>query len=337
MGKKELIEDYIDLAKKLGSKIEDVQGGGGNISIKVSSTDMYIKASGSLLKDIDKKNIGAHINYEKIKKKLQLHLKNKSTGAIEKKIDSHIQENTHTLDKKASIETSMHILLPGKIVFHNHSIYINIFSCSKNGEKHFEQLFGEKINFIRYASPGAGLSRRIYKKHGLASPQTLILENHGIIIHSDNKEEIITTYLSTKKKIKDFLKKKGIKLFENGLIQGGKGITWGTLSPHNMLKKFIIKNKLSKHMYPDSIVFGEDILFDGVKNYIQGDKIVINTGNTKKDISILENLVAINYILYVHDTLGFKSKFLGAKEIKYILNMDQEKYRKSLYVIEKKL
>jgi len=47
----------------------------------------------------------------------------------------------------------MHIILPQKIVFHNHSIYVNIFACAKNGDKHLQTLFGKKVAHIDYSSP----------------------------------------------------------------------------------------------------------------------------------------------------------------------------------------
>jgi rhamnose utilization protein RhaD (predicted bifunctional aldolase and dehydrogenase) len=331
MKKDTLVKDYVSLSKALGSKTEDVQWWWGNVSIKTSDRNMYIKASWTLLKDITSKNIGAQIDYKKIKHWMLPLLSTKSIKTSDKEIDKIIQENTSSPWKRASIETSMHIILPQKIVFHNHSIYVNIFACAKNGDKHLQTLFGKKVAHIDYSSPWAWLSMKIFKKHWLKAPNILMLKNHGIILHADSIKEIKVNYVSIIKSIKDFLKKKWIKLFKNEAITVNKWIYAANLYPSNTLKKIILKKKLSKHLYPDSIVFGEDIIFDGKKNQMQMNKVVVQTGNAQKDISILENLLAINYILYVHQMLWLATEFLSSKDIRYILDMEQEKYRKALY------
>ena len=59
----------------------------------------------------------------------------------ERLLNQEILNNTENKEIKASIETSMHILIDKKYVIHTHNILINIFACSKFPESFFKDIF----------------------------------------------------------------------------------------------------------------------------------------------------------------------------------------------------
>lgn len=167
-----IIDEYINLAKLLGSYSELVQGSGGNISVK-NDTHMCIKSSGRLLAETDI-NYGYSIcSIDSLKEKF----KNKN-------------ENTKDCveggekDSTPSMEVFFH-LLPHKWIVHIHPTFLLKFLCSskwKDIHSKYSSLY------IPYKTPGIELSTYI---HSIYNSETVIfLQNHGVIFCADSPRDI---------------------------------------------------------------------------------------------------------------------------------------------------
>lgn len=192
-----IINELLTISKVIGRDKYLIQGGGGNISIKNEKSTMYIKASGSFLRDMDEKKGYVKLKYKNIFKFFaNLHFKDKN-HIIENKITDYIENLVIKKGEKPSMEVSMHAFLD-KYVIHTHPVYLNALLCSQNGRAIINNIFAtmrENFIWIDYANPGYMLGYKIYKTiMGQSSVSTLnslretnkakiyFLENHGLIV-----------------------------------------------------------------------------------------------------------------------------------------------------------
>ena len=182
--------DYLTNLSKLsqyvGNRISDVQGGGGNTSVKYESF-MAVKASGFALKDLR-----ANKGYAILDNQAFLsYLDN----------DSLEEDNFETalsnflISKKynrPSMESGLHAILNYKYVVHTHSVYVNVFTCSEQGKDVLEKYFPSSL-WINYSTPGLDLFKKVKSslKSCDADPKIIFLQNHGVFICSDDCSEII--------------------------------------------------------------------------------------------------------------------------------------------------
>ena len=183
------IKNLVNLSKKIGSYSEFVQGGGGNISVKINQNLMAIKASGYLLKDVKNNDGFSFVNHQNIAN----YLKNKtSPKTTEQDFDSFIVANKIHLDGypnlKPSIETGFHSILPQKYIIHTHSVYVNILCCSKEGRDIVKKLFPDAF-WVYYANPGKEITLEITRSIDNISSNLYFMQNHGIIVCSENAED----------------------------------------------------------------------------------------------------------------------------------------------------
>ena len=171
--KESKIDEMLYLSRLLGSNPANVQGGGGNISVKLDQQQMIIKSSGFLLKSITKDSGYSIVRYPEISRYLD------SANQDENGFSAIINAAIITTDTRPSIETGFHALL-GSYVIHTHSIYANLLTCARMGPQLVEKLFPSAL-WVDYAMPGHALSAAIkmkLKKHSKYS-RIIFLKNHG--------------------------------------------------------------------------------------------------------------------------------------------------------------
>jgi rhamnose utilization protein RhaD (predicted bifunctional aldolase and dehydrogenase) len=207
----------IKISKEIGNKIDYVQGGGGNTSYKIDNETMLIKASGTLLKEMNEKVGYVALKYDEILSEInKIEIK---TQESEEKINKVIMDKRIQLDKvkllRPSIETGFHMLLD-KAVIHSHSVYSNIYNCSQEGKSLLKNLLKEEdYVFIPYDSPGLGLTlliKKIIDNHkGIFKvvPKYLFLENHGIIVNAKDENTAIEYHREINMTLRKSLKNLG--------------------------------------------------------------------------------------------------------------------------------
>jgi rhamnose utilization protein RhaD (predicted bifunctional aldolase and dehydrogenase) len=202
------LADLIKISNITGKDSTLIQGGGGNTSVKTADGRyMYIKASGTDLKDMDKQtgwcklrlapvlaiikdksiaNLGVQARETKVVKRLLLACDDKLTG-----------------DARPSVEAHLHAML-GKCVIHLHPVAVLSFTCAKNGKAELEKLFKDfefRISdfgfsspplWVPYAHPGFTLAKKIaklnanYQNRFGRKPPVLFLQKHGLLISADS-------------------------------------------------------------------------------------------------------------------------------------------------------
>lgn len=193
---------YNELAKisaYAGARMDFVQSGGGNASVKTTDRRMYIKASGFELRDIAGGKGIASVRYKSPVRRNSPGLD--GTGKYPTS-DELIQWNHQVINSanklRPSIEVSMHALL-GTVVLHTHPIVPIAFLCIKQSKDLITSLFQGLIDFlyIPYAKPGIEIGVRLLRslesseRKSAAQPPVILLENHGIVVHGETADEVI--------------------------------------------------------------------------------------------------------------------------------------------------
>jgi len=158
----------------VGERMDLVQAGGGNSSVKYKDT-LFIKSSG-----ISMANITPDSGYTMIDNKLltqDIH-----NGSAKDVIKYTIIPKT----KRPSIETYMHAILK-KYTLHLHPIQVNRILITSDAKTTINTLFPESL-VIDYFTPGIKVCDEIKKTYN--NENIIFLLNHGLILTSDDYNTI---------------------------------------------------------------------------------------------------------------------------------------------------
>jgi NAD(P)-dependent dehydrogenase (short-subunit alcohol dehydrogenase family)/rhamnose utilization protein RhaD (predicted bifunctional aldolase and dehydrogenase) len=195
------LAELIRISNIAGKDSTLVQGGGGNTSVK--STDgkyMYIKASGTALKDMNERNGWRRLRLEPV---LAI-IKDDSLAQL----DTHTREtevvnrlllacdDNVTSGARPSVEAHLHAFLD-KYVIHLHPSVVGAYVNAKNGKAELQKLFkDEKLPpvWVPYADPGFTLANKIaklidgYQSRFGKKPAILFLQKHGLFISAKSPD-----------------------------------------------------------------------------------------------------------------------------------------------------
>lgn len=167
--------DFRALSARLGQDPLQVQGPGGNTSIKEMSGKgsevMWIKASGTELANGEDPAIFVAVD--------RLEALAEAGGAGDGTCAATVLDPANTL--RPSIETTFHALLDWKVVAHTHSVATLSHAVAHQGRAVAKaKLAGLPIAFVPYRKPGLPLTKAIAAAIS-AETQVVVLENHGLI------------------------------------------------------------------------------------------------------------------------------------------------------------
>ncbi|MGD8787072.1 MAG: class II aldolase/adducin family protein [Phycisphaerales bacterium] len=195
------LADLIKISNTTGKDSTLVQGGGGNTSVKTADGKyMYIKASGTALKDMNSKKgwrrlrLDAVLSIIKDKSLAKLNASKREPKVVDKLLlacDDNVKNGA-----RPSVESHLHAFL-GKCVIHLHPIVVAAYVNAKNGKAKIEKLF-KKEKFpplwVPYTDPGFMLSKKIaklisdYQNQYNKKPAIMILEKHGLFVTAETPE-----------------------------------------------------------------------------------------------------------------------------------------------------
>ena len=223
------LEALAEVSRFYGSNPDYVIAGGGNTSLKDGDV-LYVKASGTALANAQAGTDPATSSFVKLDRKALSRIWEKTYPA-----DSDEREKAVLADllsarmpgwenKRPSVETLLHDLIPFNYVVHLHPTLVNGMTCAVNGETAMQKIFcsqtfgtDEKstaLNFhalwVPSIDPGYILSlevKKLLEDSGYitgslqqsSSEQKiqalgLFLQNHGVFVGANSIEEIESTY-----------------------------------------------------------------------------------------------------------------------------------------------
>jgi rhamnose utilization protein RhaD (predicted bifunctional aldolase and dehydrogenase) len=173
------------LSARVGADPLLVQAAGGNTSLKQDGV-MWIKASGTWLKDAIARDIFVPVNNEALLAALA-----KNDPACEACTDFVLGDLSAT-GLRPSIETTVHALLPQRVVVHVHCVNTIAWAIRTDAEQRLARKLKDfNWAFIPYARPGLPLADAISArlKPGI---DVLILANHGLVVAAETVAEAET-------------------------------------------------------------------------------------------------------------------------------------------------
>ncbi|UCE50661.1 MAG: class II aldolase, partial [Phycisphaerales bacterium] len=191
----EALSELIRISNTVGKDPTLVQGGGGNTSVKTADGKyMYIKASGTALKDMNAKEGWRRLRLDLARSVVE----DRSLARMEPQRREPEVVNRLLLacddkiktEARPSVEAHLHAWL-NKCVIHLHPSAVGAYHNAKNGRAKLEKLFKDESLpplWVPYTDPGFMLARRIARlvenylgKFG-KNPPILFLHKHGLFI-----------------------------------------------------------------------------------------------------------------------------------------------------------
>jgi len=189
------LADLIRISNTTGKDSALVQGGGGNTSVKTPDGKyMYIKASGTALKDMSAKlgwrrlRLDAVLSVIEDKSLAKLDSARREPAVVDRLLmacDDNVKSAA-----RPSVESHLHAFLE-RYVIHLHPLVVSAYVNAKNGRAQIDKLFkSEKFPpvWVPYTDPGFMLAKRISKlvgkyqeQYGI-KPAVMILEKHGLFV-----------------------------------------------------------------------------------------------------------------------------------------------------------
>jgi rhamnose utilization protein RhaD (predicted bifunctional aldolase and dehydrogenase) len=189
------LADLIKISNTTGKDPALTQAAGGNTSVKTDDGKyMFIKASGTALKDMNAKRGWRKLRLDKVlgvindKQLAKLPTARREQEILSRHLISCCDGIASTA--RPSVEANLHALLD-KCVIHLHPLVIGAYVNSKNGRKEITKLFkSEKCPplWVPYAPPGFPLAIKTarlvtdYEKRYSRKPAIMFLAKHGIFV-----------------------------------------------------------------------------------------------------------------------------------------------------------
>lgn len=352
------IDALVEISKYAGERFDLVQAGGGNSSVKLDDGAMLIKASGFSLSDVEKNSGYSKVNTNDIASivnNTQLFtLKDKRER--EAFTASLVKQATIDQINRPSIETLLHSLMM-KYTLHTHPIVVNMLVIQKNWRELLQNVFSsDEIVLVGYQTPGIELAIALHNeiKQYHAIPKIIFLQNHGLIITSNNVNEIKSLTEYVLEKIERYLKidmsrYKIVSKISNFMrpIDDENYITY--FSEDNIITNLLKTNEelfFMQPFCPDKLVYCgvssvkisnlEDVrpIKQYIEKYFEIPKIIIYLGQLFILSKNLKKAKEIEDVLKFHImTLVFNEtnvNFLDLDEMAYLSNWEAEKFRQVL-------
>lgn len=189
------IADLIKISNAVGRGTSLVQGGGGNTSVKTADGKyMYIKASGTALKDMHaqagwrRMNIAAVLGIIKDPVFERLDVNTREIEVVNR-LGLCCDDNA-TSGARPSVEAHLHAMLDDCVI-HLHPMAVGAYVNAKNGRARVEKMFvSEKYPplWVPYSDPGFMLGKGMlklvsgYRNRYGRKPRIMFLEKHGLFV-----------------------------------------------------------------------------------------------------------------------------------------------------------
>lgn len=356
------IEKLVKISKFAGERFDLVQAGGGNTSVKLDDDNMAIKASGFALSDVELSSGYAIVNNKMILDILESPKIANYTDI--KKRDEDIKQMVDnanlTKNIRPSIETFLHSLL-SKYTLHTHSIAANNILCGKDWVRIINEIFHTKdFAIVPYHDPGIDLAMGVkesIEEFFLVNkklPEVVFMQNHGIIVSSDDADLVMKKTDEVTRKIEDYL---GIKYNDYKLTNKISNLINNNISNYQisyLCCDTSINNllKQSPEIFHESPACPDVLVFCGIaccfiknledqnsilefnKKYQSLPKIIIWQDKIffiAKNISKAREIEDVfKFHLLTIKNLSGEKNLLSKETISYLLDWEAEKYRQNL-------
>lgn len=342
-----LLKELEYISQSVGNPVEYTQGGGGNTSVKLDDELMAVKASGFKLKQITEDEGFVVVNYKKIKEYYE-NIDLNDDRDYEKESNEFVKQNIVEVEGlkklRPSVEVGFHSILK-RYVIHTHPVYANMICCSKDGKDLINKIFKDKdykTAWIPYINPGFCLTLRINEEikkcinNSGTFPEVIFMENHGLIVTSDDSSKCVEMHADINDTIKVYLDiNEGFPEIE--IVRYDKN---NYISKTKYLMDYFKNSRLTSEYFDETVLYPDQLVYlNGNISINASDKklnintetgeIVYNT-NYSEAQTIEETLLAYIFVINGISKSGIEMKTMSEKDIDFIKNWESEAYRKSM-------
>lgn len=349
--------DLEQLSKYAGQRLDWIQAGGGNTSIKLKES-MFVKASGWSLSEVTSKQGYVEIKYEEIRHFLKTANLNTLTKEQKEEAGKTCLANAALSPGAPSIETYLHASL-GPVVLHTHPWVVTAIACRPDWENLIDNILPFLCVKVPYYTPGIELGIALSEKCALfeaqhnRKPSCIILQNHGLIISGHTVEEVLAETEQVSDTLAHYLATNISHYKASGPIQK----SWYELT-QNLMTVYWVQHPVvqealtdfphrlnSPVMFPDQVVFGGFYCLN-----IESPDNLQPVINYQKKYGIWPRLIRYNTAVYaiaptlkkakeIEDvlvchlmtlSLGGSLQPLPKEELNYLVHWEAEKLRQNL-------
>lgn len=168
------LSELAEFSAHLGGDPEQVQAAGGNTSLKEDGL-LWVKASGLWLADALQRELFVPVALAPVLDGIAAQAADPVTQAVV------AERNPAGL--RPSIETTLHALLPHRVVVHTHSVRTIALAIRADGEARIaERLTGLVWAWVPYCKPGLPLTVAVAGRLADRPADILVLGNHGLVV-----------------------------------------------------------------------------------------------------------------------------------------------------------
>ena len=165
---------------RIGREPALVQAAGGNVSFKHDGV-LWIKASGTWLARAESDDIMVPVDQAAILAALD--------GDEAEDTSRFLMRGCDGSGLRPSIETSLHSVLPHRVVVHVHCVETIAWAVGADAEAALAlPLAGLAWRYVSYIRPGLPLARAMHK-HAVVGTNIVVLGNHGLVVGGDTTAE----------------------------------------------------------------------------------------------------------------------------------------------------
>lgn len=330
LDKPKSLQDLARLSVRVGSDPLLIQGAGGNTSLKNGDV-MWIKASGTLLAEAEKKEIFVPVDLPAMR-----------AAFDDPKVDADQTAQFIVGDAtlRPSIETSLHAVFAQDVVVHVHCVNALSHAIREDAEPQLDaRLAGFDWCFVPYSKPGANLAAAV--RSGLG-PKTNIalLGNHGIIVAADTvagAEEVLNSVVSALT-----VTPAASGAVDTDALERLTAPGWSVPEPEAAVHQVALDPDRMRHatggsLYPDHVIFcgiAATVLKDDLPDAADAPVFLLVPGKgalMRSDASLgakaLMNCLG-DVLLRVPSDAGLN--YLTFEQNAELLDWDAEKYRQTL-------
>lgn len=172
------LADLRALSVRIGSDPLLIQGAGGNTSLKADGI-LWIKASGTWLAHALERDIMVPVEIAPLLDAVS------SVDPAAERAEQFVVAGLGASGLRPSIETTVHALMPQRVVVHVHCVNTIALAVRTDCEAELAtRLDGLNWALVRYARPGLPLALAIAERSS-KRPDVLVLANHGLVVTAE--------------------------------------------------------------------------------------------------------------------------------------------------------
>ena len=320
-------ESLRQLSARVGSDPLLVQAAGGNTSLKRDGV-MWIKASGTWLRDAASSDIFVPLDLARLTAALAA-----DDPACEA-CTGFVRTDLNSRGLRPSIETSVHGLMPQRVVVHVHCVSTIALAIREDAEAQFAaRLTGFAWAFVPYARPGLNLARAI-KQALRPGVDVLVLGNHGLVVAAGSVSEAETLLERVVETLR--LAPRGLGTPDLAALMA-KAQGTGYRLPEDPACHGIALDGWARDLgcrnvyYPDHVVFlgtaiPQDMAAGAPAVMLPGAGVLVH----KSAKPAVEPMLRCLADVFSRLAPGTSLRALTTADIGQLLNWDAEKYRQSL-------